>query len=283
MRRLVVVLALCAGCGSQPATQGDLGGVGGGEGDLATSNTGDDLSPSVDLAPVAADLSSAAPDLGGATIDMTGAPEGDLAAASDLSTLPAVDLAPPVDLLLSSDLASPSLPPLSSCNSDGDCASHLCKPALAGTKICVVPCATQGECGALANTFCEPTTAGAATGYCVPRSPMHCAACALDSDCGGLADRCLQAPGDTAAACHIDCSLGGISACPVDYTCSSVTDGATSRKLCLPTAGKCLDAFGGFAIACPGRRCARARTRPARAPACAPASPDRSASPAAMR
>ena len=67
-----------------------------------------------------------------------------------------------------------------------------------------------------------------------------------------MSERCLQAPGDIAPACHIDCSLS-TAACPSDYECLDVADGspsgdmgAPSRKLCVPKTKLCLDSLGGF-------------------------------------
>ena len=61
-----------------------------------------------------------------------------------------------------------------------------------------------------------------------------------------MVGRCSQAPGDTAKACHVDCSISGADACPADYACTQVTEGAQVRKLCLPNGKVCNDALGGF-------------------------------------
>ena len=169
---------------------------------------------------------------------------GDLASLPDLSG--GGDLAAPPDL--SADLAIPGAPAGTNCNVDADCQSMLCKDVVKGgpSKVCVAPCTSQNDCAMQLNAFCEPITAGSANGYCVPRSPTHCASCKVDSDCGSLAERCIQGPGDIAPACHIDCALAGAAACPSDYTCSAVQDGNMNRQLCLPNLGTCLDAIGGF-------------------------------------
>src|SRR5205823_491268 len=104
------------------------------------------------------------------------------------------------------------------------------------------------DCAMYFNLFCEPIGNGMQGGYCIPRSPMHCASCAMDSDCGILSERCIKAPNDSSAACHIDCSIDGATACPADYDCASVPDGGAMRKLCVPKIGDCLgnSTLGGF-------------------------------------
>lgn len=132
-----------------------------------------------------------------------------------------------------------------SCGADRDCAAGLlCAPGAAGTRVCSLSCAGAAACASLPGTRCAPRAAGDATGYCAPSSPAHCAACATDADCGGSA-RCLQAPGDSSLACHLDCSLDA-SVCPSDYTCASVPDGSSTRRLCMPPVPTCLDALGGY-------------------------------------
>jgi hypothetical protein len=161
---------------------------------------------------------------------------------------------PPAFDLLSADLSGPAdmLPgilPGFPCTQDSDCTSDLCKDVLVGSgmKYCVAPCTKQSDCDVfMHNLFCEATTPGASSGWCIPRSPMHCSSCTADSDCGNLSERCLTAPNDIAPACHIDCALGGAGACPTDYDCTTVNDGGTSRQLCLPKTKVCLDSLGGF-------------------------------------
>jgi hypothetical protein len=250
MRWTLLVLGVCCGCGARPSTDRDLGPgasidfAGPGSDLAATVNdlSTSDLEPHLDLTLVPDQPDIAADDLAQADLSSVAndLEVADLEPNPDLTAIAAPDLEP------ASDLAQPDLAPGSPCASDGDCASHLCKPALAGTKVCVTPCSAEVDCATVANSYCAPTTVGATSGVCVPRSPMHCAACAIDSDCGGLADRCIQAPGDGAPACHVDCSLGGLGACPADYTCAAVPDGATTRRLCVPALGACLDSLGGF-------------------------------------
>lgn len=222
---------LVAGCASTGPTGG------GGTHDLGTSGGGADLAgttPKDLAAATGSDLAQAAIDdlaMGGG---MDGGGGGmDLAGA---------DLTPPDDLVFVGKV------PGESCDKDGDCQSMLCKATLAGSaqKICVSPCKAQPDCAMFFNSFCEAITAGSADGYCVPRSPAHCTSCAMDSDCGGLAERCIKAPGDIALACHVDCALAGTAACPPDYTCSMVPDGNAMRQLCVPKSGVCLDAIGGY-------------------------------------
>jgi hypothetical protein len=140
------------------------------------------------------------------------------------------------------------LPLGATCTTAADCASLECLPlSPGGPKVCVTTCATQADCGEGADYFCDPTTAGAPNGYCMPRSPVHCMTCTADADCGGLSEACVQAPGDTAKTCHVDCALAGASACPPDYACTDVSVGGATRKLCTPTSpAACVDAQGGF-------------------------------------
>lgn len=168
----------------------------------------------------------------------------------DLST-PPFDLASPRDLSPVPDLSGK--PDLSPCTSDSECNSGACRPVgTDGASICVRGCRNQMDCAALpGGLFCEPKSAGSSDGFCVPASSRHCASCRKDSDCG-LSGRCLQAPGDIAPACHVDCSLS-VAACPSDYECLDVPDGSSggdmgvsSRKLCVPKAKLCLDSLGGF-------------------------------------
>lgn len=133
------------------------------------------------------------------------------------------------------------------CSADADCASTLCRPVVLGTApVCVTPCTQPSDC-ATAGFFCEPITAGATDGYCIPQSPAHCLSCTTDADCGSLSETCFQHPGDVAPACHVDCSIAGAAACPSDYSCVQETVNNVSRMLCVPTAvPHCLDAQGGF-------------------------------------
>src|SRR5581483_702030 len=128
-------------------------------------------------------------------------------AAFDLATPPSgpfdlavPDLAPPLDFM------APLKVPGDTCTQDSDCASGLCRAPVPGLgSICVIPCIAQNDCAGLVNWFCEAITPGDKNGLCIPHSPMHCASCNSDADCGILAERCFQAPGDTMPACHIDC------------------------------------------------------------------------------
>ena len=146
--------------------------------------------------------------------------------------------------------AGPRNVPLgSSCTRNGDCISNICRRVVAGlpTPVCVEPCTRQKDCGEDPAYFCEAKTAGSTAGFCIPHSPAHCASCSDDSDCGSLSEVCFQAPGDTAKACHVDCSLAGVSACPSDYACTVQTVNAVTRSLCRPQAvSTCADAAGGY-------------------------------------
>ncbi len=133
------------------------------------------------------------------------------------------------------------------CAKDGDCQSGECKSVLAGgtTSLCVKPCAAQADCPD--NFFCDPTTPGATSGSCVPRSPAHCKTCNTNAECGSLSETCGVAAGDTVKACHVDCTIGGQAACPADYTCEQTTLDGVAAKVCRPAGGiSCLDSLGGF-------------------------------------
>jgi hypothetical protein len=137
------------------------------------------------------------------------------------------------------------------CAKPADCESGLCEPVIAGAgSVCVSTCASQSDC--TDNFFCDPITAGSAAGYCVPHSPTHCAICTDNSDCGSLSEVCGIATGDTAKACHVDCSLapiaGTTAACPSDYACESTLVDGVTRQVCMPKAPitNCVDAVGGF-------------------------------------
>jgi hypothetical protein len=140
------------------------------------------------------------------------------------------------------------------CAAPTDCESRLCAPVIAGAgPVCVSTCTTQSDC--TDNFFCDPFAPGSDAGtggYCVPHSPSHCAICTDNSDCGSLSEVCGIAAGDTAKACHIDCSLaptaGTNSACPSDYTCEATTIDGVARQLCMPKSPitNCVDAVGGF-------------------------------------
>jgi len=162
------------------------------------------------------------------------------------------DLAgPPLDLAVAPGPDLAGKPSGASCSRDDECMNGACKPVGAGGgAICVARCRSQTDCAGLpGGLFCEPKAAGDKEGFCIPPSPSHCATCSKDSECGVLAERCSLAPGDSAPACHIDCSLS-TAACPSDYECVSVDEPgpgpATSRKLCLPKIKVCLDALGGY-------------------------------------
>ncbi|MEO8878393.1 MAG: hypothetical protein ABI461_22575 [Polyangiaceae bacterium] len=139
------------------------------------------------------------------------------------------------------------------CAHPTDCTSGLCEPVVAGSgSVCISTCATQADC--TDNFFCDPISGAdaGAGGYCVPHSPSHCAVCGVDDDCGSLSEVCGVAAGDTAKACHIDCTLapaaGSTSACPPEYNCVSTTIDGNARKLCMPKAPitNCTDALGGY-------------------------------------
>lgn len=133
------------------------------------------------------------------------------------------------------------------CAKAADCQSNECKNVLAGsaTSICVTPCTQQTDCAD--GFFCDPTTPGAASGFCAPRSPAHCKTCAANADCGSLSETCGVAAGDTVKACHVDCTIGGAAACPADYTCEATTLDGNAAKVCRPAGNlSCLDALGGF-------------------------------------
>lgn len=135
-----------------------------------------------------------------------------------------------------------------SCQKDADCQSNLCKDVLlnSGNLVCVTPCTQQSDCGMNANFFCDPKSGGSSDGYCVPRSPAHCLSCNKDADCGSLSETCVQATGDNALACHVDCSISGDKACPSEYSCQAQVVNGQNRMLCMPNVPTCVDALGGF-------------------------------------
>lgn len=132
------------------------------------------------------------------------------------------------------------------CSDDGECASNICEEVFFDLpdKVCVERCAGQEDCPA-DGFFCEAISPGAIDGYCIPRSPAHCAACDDNADCGHFTEVCIVGPNDVASACHVDCALAGADACPADYSCTSIDIGNTTRMLCVPSE-PCADAQGGF-------------------------------------
>lgn len=148
------------------------------------------------------------------------------------------------------------------CAKPADCQSGDCKAVLAGAsgQICVKPCMAQSDCDP--NFFCDPATAGATTGSCVPRSPAHCKTCVAHTECGSLSEKCGIAAGDTVKACHVDCTISGPDACPPDYACVDTQLDGQPAKVCRPGGGlSCLDSLGGFCdrVATP-QPCSRANT-----------------------
>lgn len=133
------------------------------------------------------------------------------------------------------------------CNTGTDCLSGECRN-VAGTGtalICVAACTAQSDCAD--NFFCDPASAGATNGFCVPRSPTHCKTCTANSECGSLSETCGKATGDIVKACHIDCTIAGNAACPSDYTCVDTQLDGVAAKVCRPQSNlSCLDALGGF-------------------------------------
>jgi hypothetical protein len=115
-------------------------------------------------------------------------------------------------------------------------------------------CGSQDDCSG--DLVCMPATVGALRGTCMPASAMHCASCASDADCDSPTARCLQAPGDVQAACHLDCSLSFL-ACPPDYNCAPVLDGPITRSLCLPMSNLCGPAQGGACTGAATQPCSR--------------------------
>lgn len=135
-----------------------------------------------------------------------------------------------------------------SCVNDDECLGE-CIAALLGDishKVCAEACLSQGQCdGVGLRLYCAPDAVGSSTGKCVPRSPAHCAACVLDSDCGVMNEVCVQLTDGRAKSCLVDCSISGAAACPDDYACTQVPVGNGMRSLCRPV-GDCLDSQGGF-------------------------------------
>ncbi len=174
----------------------------------------------------------------------------------DLAIPPADLSSPPLDLRMLEDLGKPIG---SSCMGDTECMSGACrKVGSSGSSICVGRCKSQADCDLLPGSVtCQPERAGDPAGLCVPPSANHCASCEKDAECGMMAERCLQAPGDIAPACHLDCSLSA-GVCPSDYECQAITDGGKARKLCVPKTKLCLDSLGGYCdrVALP-QTCAR--------------------------
>ncbi len=183
--------------------------------------------------------------LGCAGVDSSMSGDSQDAATADLYVRPPDLGNASADLLASTDGPKGGKSQGDNCAADDECASGLCRPlGDGGQKICVTACKAQADCPG--GTFCSPSTVGSPTGYCIANSPFHCSSCKTDKQCGNLTERCLLSPGDIEAACHIDCALAGPDACPTDYECDTVQDGAQMRRLCLPQIRVCLDALGGF-------------------------------------
>lgn len=162
-------------------------------------------------------------------------PEDDAGAIGDAAADVAIDVAPG---------GNPAGFP---CAKPADCQSGDCRNVLAGgaTSLCVSPCTANADCPD--NFFCDPETPGATAGLCVPRSPAHCKTCTTSAECGALSETCGVAAGDTAKACHVDCTIGGAGACPPDYTCEATTLDGAPAKVCRPAGGlSCLDSLGGY-------------------------------------
>lgn len=153
--------------------------------------------------------------------------------------------------------ANPCLRAGEACTDSAQCQGD-CVPALLGDmsqKVCVEPCLNQGQCdGVGLRLYCAPSSAGAAEGRCIPRSPAHCVACQTNADCGIFQEVCAELPDARGTACLVDCSISGAAACPDDYACVELNVNGTTRSLCRPV-GDCLDNQGGF--------CDRYTTEPA--------------------
>ncbi len=134
------------------------------------------------------------------------------------------------------------------CSDDAECASNTCEEVFLDLpdRVCVERCFGQDDCPEGGDFFCEAISPGAMDGYCIPRSPAHCAPCENNSDCGYFTETCLTAPGSAQSACHVDCALAGADACPPDYSCTAVVLGNTTRQLCVPDEPLCADALGGY-------------------------------------
>jgi hypothetical protein len=190
------------------------------------------------------------------------APSGDATSDAALDGAP-IDATSDAPAEASEASAPLDLPLGSTCATGTDCASGFCIPVVPGASpVCVTSCTKQSDCAAATGYFCDPLVAGSAEGYCVAHSPEHCASCAHDADCGALSESCFLAPGDSALACHVDCSISGADACPSDYTCTSETVKGVARKLCRPTlVPDCADAQGGFCdVVTTPQACGRANT-----------------------
>ena len=122
---------------------------------------------------------------------------------------------------------------LAPCETDTDCLSRYCIQRR-DDNVCTELCAGQTcpdgwNCATLQNTGSD------AVRLCVPNPDSLCRLCDSNSDCGGLADMCLDLNGQT--VCGQDCTT---DPCPAEYVCNDVVDLAgNAGRQCVPAFDRC--------------------------------------------
>ncbi len=220
MRRLLLALVL-AGCGPEAAAP--LSSV-------ADASAGD-VSAGHD----------AATDLGGQPQDQVSPGGPDVVSLPDLfeadTEVPRTeDVRNPFDVPIEPGACdAPPFGFLCGCTENEECLSGYCVSTadpelpLVCTQACVTDCPNDWPCRGFQT---GPDTVF----ICLPEADTLCNPCVSDSNCGNTGQKCLQY--DDGLFCGRDCSADG--ACPADYTCSSLEDGAALLRQCTPLSLSCI-------------------------------------------
>jgi len=148
------------------------------------------------------------------------------------------------------------------CDDDVECASGYCiRDGIGDARICSELC--DGECSR-PGYVCRllENAEGDAVRLCVPESDPYCRPCALDNECGSLANACVEQR--DGAYCATACD--DETRCPSGAECATVTVAGEMLDLCVPVDGRCegcADGDGdGFGIGpeCAGGDCDDTRT-----------------------
>ncbi len=122
------------------------------------------------------------------------------------------------------------------CTQNSECLFGPCLPTGPGNgRVCSAVCAVDGGVGCDKGWDCKQAPVGQQGFLCAPPIRVQCLACAQDSDCNAIGDRCTRIGDGT--FCTTDCSLTG--QCPLGSVCRSVSADAGSLRQCIPQSNTC--------------------------------------------
>ena len=129
---------------------------------------------------------------------------------------------------------------LEPCREQADCPGGYCIGSPLGDR-CTRGCTTDADCAAAPGWRCTPvrTPGFDLERICYPATTDLCEPCLVDTDCGGLTDRCI-ALSEGNRHCGLDCGLSEL--CPPGFYCALQNNGS---RQCAPVnddCGPCLTA-----------------------------------------